>query len=95
MTFLAKIDFGRRVEVEGRAPPQNATGGAERESTLQGPPSESLRQQYPLAKTLGIWAVAALPMGLLTRVIGPTIIPHTSRFTPVVVPEGRLASNRT
>jgi hypothetical protein len=91
MTFLAKNYFGRRVEVKGIAAPQSATGGAERESTLQDPPSESLRQQYSLAKTLGIWAVAALPMGLLTQVIGPTFIPHTSRFTPVVVPEGRLA----
>ena len=74
-----------------RAEGQNAGGGVQRESTGQGPPSESLSEQYSLAKILGIWAAAALPMDLLTRVIGPTIIPHTSRFTPVVVPEGRLA----
>jgi hypothetical protein len=35
------------------------------ESTLQGPPSESLSQQYSLAKILGIWAAAALPMAAL------------------------------
>jgi uncharacterized protein len=54
---------------------QMARGGAERESTLQGPPSESLSEQYSLAKILGIWAVAALPMALLAWVIGPMIIP--------------------
>jgi hypothetical protein len=53
---------------------QMARGGAARESTLQGPPSESLSEQYSL-KILGIWAVAALPMALLAWVIGPMIIP--------------------
>jgi uncharacterized protein len=54
---------------------QMTRGGAERESTLQGPPSENLSEQYSLAKILGIWAVAALPMALLAWVIGPMIIP--------------------
>ena len=39
---------------------QTAHGGVERESTVDGPPSESLSEQYSLAKILGIWAAAAL-----------------------------------
>ena len=74
-----------------RAEVHIARGGVERESTAQAPPSESLSEHYSLAKILGIWAAAALPMGLLAWVSGPTIIPHTSRFTPVAVPECRLA----
>ena len=35
------------------------------ESKLQGQQSESLSQQYSLAKILGIWAAAALPMAAL------------------------------
>jgi hypothetical protein len=76
MAFLVKNDFARRIEVKGRAAPQTATGGVQRESTLQGPPSESHSEQYSLAKILGIWAAAVLPMGLLAWVIGLTIIPH-------------------
>src|SRR5215217_8992403 len=41
------------------------------ESTLQGPPSESLSQQYSLAKLLGIWAAAALPMAAPAWVVAP------------------------
>jgi hypothetical protein len=62
--------------VKGRAAPQTATGGVERGSTVEGPPSESLGEQYSLAKILGIWAAAALLIGLLAWVIGPTIISH-------------------
>jgi hypothetical protein len=76
--------------VNGRAAPPTATGGVQVESTLQGPPSESLSERYSLVKILGIWGTAALQMGLLAWVIGPTNI-VTSRFTSVVVPEGRLA----
>jgi membrane protease YdiL (CAAX protease family) len=36
------------------------------ESTLQGPPSETHSEQYSLAKILGIWALAAAPMGILS-----------------------------
>ena len=64
-----------------RAEGQIARGGAERESTVEGPPSESQSEQYSLAKILGIWAAAALPMGLLAWVIGPTIIPHLPLHT--------------
>ena len=34
--------------------------------------------QYSLAKILSIWAVAAVPMGVLAFVVGPVVIPHTS-----------------
>ncbi len=44
---------------------QMARGGVERESTAQAPPSESQSEQYSLAKILGIWALAAAPMGIL------------------------------
>jgi membrane protease YdiL (CAAX protease family) len=52
---------------------QTAHGGVERESTVDGPPSESLSEQYSLAKILGIWAAAALPMAALAWVVAPWV----------------------
>jgi len=52
---------------------QFARGGVEREFTVEGPPSESLSEQYSLAKVLGIWAAAALPMGALAWVVAPLV----------------------
>ena len=43
------------------------------ESTLQGPPSERQNEQYSLAKILGIWASAALPMATLAWVVAPLL----------------------
>ncbi len=40
-----------------RAEGQIASGEVERESTIQGPPSEKQTEQYYLAKILGIWAL--------------------------------------
>jgi membrane protease YdiL (CAAX protease family) len=54
---------------------QIARGGAERESTAQGPPSESQSEQYSLAKVLGIWALAAAPMGILNWIVFPLLAP--------------------
>jgi len=34
------------------------------------------KEQYSLAKILGIWAIVALPMALLTRVVVPALAPH-------------------
>jgi membrane protease YdiL (CAAX protease family) len=51
-------------------------GGAEGESTVEGLPSESQSKQYSLAKILGIWAAAALPMGLILFVFMPFLIPR-------------------
>ena len=56
-----------------RAEGQIARGGAERESTVEGPPSESQSEQYSLAKILGIWAAAALPMAALAWVVAPLV----------------------
>src|SRR5215212_8714801 len=50
---------------------QIARGGVERESTVDGPPRESQMEQYSLAKILGIWAAAALPMAALAWVVAP------------------------
>jgi len=41
----------------------------------QGPPSESLSEQYSLSKILGIWALAALPMGALSWIAFPLLAP--------------------
>ena len=35
-------------------------------------------EQYSLVKILGIWAVVALPMPLLTYVVTPALIPHVN-----------------
>jgi uncharacterized protein len=43
------------------------------ESTLQGRMSEGRTEQYSLAKILGIWAAAALPMGALAWVVAPLV----------------------
>src|SRR5215207_1121840 len=43
------------------------------ETTLQEPPSESQSEQYSLAKILGVWAAAALPMGALAWVVAPLV----------------------
>src|SRR5215212_1134090 len=50
---------------------QIARGGVERESPVDGPPRESQMEQYSLAKILGIWAAAALPMAALAWVVAP------------------------
>jgi membrane protease YdiL (CAAX protease family) len=50
-------------------------GPRERESTLQGLPSERRSEQYSLAKILGIWALAAAPMGILSWIVFPLVAP--------------------
>jgi membrane protease YdiL (CAAX protease family) len=58
--------------VKDRPAPQTATGGVG-ESTEEGPPSERLSEQYSLAKILGVWAAAALPMAALAWVVAPLV----------------------
>jgi hypothetical protein len=58
-----------KMKAEG----QIARGGAESEYSAQGLPSEGLSEQYSLAKILGIWAAAALPMGALAWVVAPFV----------------------
>jgi|SRR5215207_9793377 hypothetical protein len=45
------------------------------ESTGQGPPNERRSEQYSLAKILGIWALAAAPMGILGWIVFPLLAP--------------------
>jgi membrane protease YdiL (CAAX protease family) len=54
---------------------QTARDGVERAFTAEGPPGESLSEQYSLAKILGIWALAALPMGTLSWIAFPLLAP--------------------
>lgn len=56
---------------------QIARGGVG-ESTVQGPPSESRTEQYSLAKILGIWAAAALPMAAFAWVVAPWVADRLS-----------------
>jgi uncharacterized protein len=50
-------------------------GPRERESTLQRPPRERQSEQYSLAKILGIWALAAAPIGILGWIVFPLLAP--------------------
>jgi membrane protease YdiL (CAAX protease family) len=45
------------------------------ESTVEGPPSERRSEQYSLAQILGIWALAAAPMGMLGWIVFPLVAP--------------------
>ena len=48
----------------------------ESESIVQRPPSDSQSEQYSLAKILGIWALAAAPMGILNWIVFPLLAPR-------------------
>ena len=52
---------------------QTARGGVEKAFTAEGPPGESLSEQYSLAKILGIWALAAVPMAALSWIAFPLL----------------------
>jgi CAAX protease family protein len=52
---------------------QPIAGGGAGEATVEGSPSGSLGEQYSLAKILGVWAAAALPMAALAWVVAPWI----------------------
>ena len=54
-----------------RAEEQNVTGEVEREPAVEAPPGEDQSEQYSLAKILGIWALAAAPMGILSWIVFP------------------------
>jgi hypothetical protein len=41
------------------------------EPGVEGPLGERLSEQYSLAKILGIWALAAAPMGILSWIVIP------------------------
>ena len=50
-------------------------GGVDGVSAVQGPPTERRSEQYSLAKILGIWALAAAPMGILGWIVFPLLAP--------------------
>jgi uncharacterized protein len=58
-----------------RAEEQNVTGEVEKEPTVQAPPGEDQSEQYSLAKILGIWALAAVPMSTLSWIAFPLLAP--------------------
>jgi uncharacterized protein len=45
------------------------------EPGVEGPLGERLSEQYSLAKILGIWALAAAPMGILSWIVIPLVAP--------------------
>ena len=67
-----------------RAEVQIARSGAEGESTVEGMPRESISEQYSLGKILGIWAAAALPMGVLAWVVAPWLAGQLDRPAPLM-----------
>jgi CAAX protease family protein len=56
----------KKMSAEG-----HIAGGGVGEPTLERPLSERQTEQYSLAKILGIWAAAALPMAALAWVVSP------------------------
>src|SRR5215210_2315900 len=62
---------------------QIARGGVQRESMVEGAPSEKLSEQYSLANILGIWAAAALPMGALAWVVAPLVASRLDEPVPL------------
>ena len=56
---------------------QGATGGVERESTVRGVSSERQSEQYSLARILGIWMLATVPMGVLSWIAFPLLAPDS------------------
>jgi uncharacterized protein len=68
---------------------QIARGGGVGEPTLERPLSERQTEQYSLAKILGIWAAAALPMGALAWVVAPWLAGRLAG--PLALPRALLA----
>jgi membrane protease YdiL (CAAX protease family) len=58
-----------------KAEGQGATG--ERSRTVHGVSSERRGEQYSLAKILGIWALAAAPMSVLSWIVFPLLAPDS------------------
>src|SRR5215204_5491101 len=72
-----------------RAEEQNVTGEVERDPTVQAPLGEDQSEQYSLAKILGIWAAAALPMGAFAWVVAPWVAGQLDG--PLALPRALLA----
>jgi membrane protease YdiL (CAAX protease family) len=66
--YLRPLAEERKVDVNGRGSP--GEGGGVRE--------EGRGDQYSLAKILGVWALAAVPMGLLGWIVFPLVAPDSA-----------------
>jgi len=81
-------DLERRSEDDVRKHEASEGGSmkinVESESKVQSSSSERRGEQYSLAKILGIWALAAAPMGILSWIVFPLLAPgfesHPFRF---------------
>ena len=51
------------------------TPGGGGEPSVEGPLGDRVSEQYSLAKILGIWALAAAPMGILSWIVIPLVAP--------------------
>jgi hypothetical protein len=60
-----------------RAEGEDATGGVEREPKVPGVSSGWQNEQYSLAKILVIWALATVPMGVLSWIAFPLLAPDS------------------
>jgi hypothetical protein len=56
---------------------QTASGDFERESIVQRPSTRGRGEQYSLAKILGIWALATVPIGFLGWIAFPLLAPKS------------------
>src|ERR671912_2000515 len=63
------VQGSMKMSADGRVAP----GGVERASTVQATPGEDQSEQYSLAKILGIWALATVPMGVLSWIALPLL----------------------
>jgi len=79
ITYAAKPG-NRKGDVKKMYGNSNSEGGSmkmnvETESIVQSSSSERRGEQYSLAKILGIWALAAAPMGILNWIVFPLLAP--------------------
>jgi uncharacterized protein len=82
LVLSGAIDLIDRVRLRGgslkvRAEQQAAPGGVDGDSMAQRTSSERRSEQYSLAKILGIWALAAAPMGILGWIVFPLLAPDS------------------
>ena len=63
-------------DMKTRTGPMGAPQHGRASKTAAGPPAVSSVQQYSLAKILGVWVAAALPMGALAWVVAPLVAGH-------------------
>jgi hypothetical protein len=55
------------------------------ENIAQADAAAEMGEQYSLAKILGIWALAAIPMGILSWVVFPAVSPARANYSTVIL----------